>query len=464
MDHRKENGTNIGKRKCLELTRDILNKAREFYIDFFIGHALKFNETESYIDKNGEQKTRKLSAEQLLTWAESMTVPTAAHPDIMDGWNFSEQFPGMPRDYRRSVIKDAIGKVRGYLSNFAKWEASGADKSKPSTPGANNHPTLYKQVIELELELVTRQNCFVEIKVYAGANWEWVRYPFKFSEWQNTRLNDSSWENKSPKLILRPNYVGLHISQEKTIKAKKVKESKEDPHLVTVGVDLNVKNLAVVTVREDGKIIETAFIKDEGLDQHRYQHMKQVYEHQWQSGKPVKGEHSDTKLWDHIVRTNDDFAHKASRTIVDICAKYPGCVLIFEKLRKIKRVRGQSKCHRANRKKANQVRGKIFEYSKAKAYGIGVVTLEVNPHGTSQYCSHCGQKGGRFSFENGKLVKCAWGKLFYCEHCHYEANADFNASVNMHHSFYNEGHWERKVKEPSKQAAKTPCSATRRAG
>jgi len=134
--------------------------------------------------------------------------------------------------------------------------------------------------------------------------------------------------------------------------------------LVTVAVDLNVKNLVVITVRRQGKIIKTEFITDNGLDQHRYRHMRVVSRHQWQFEKPVKGERSDVDLWAHIQRTNDDFAHKVSRAIVDICEQYPGCVLIFERLRKIIPKKGQSKSWRMDRKKANQLRGKIFEYRK----------------------------------------------------------------------------------------------------
>jgi putative transposase len=95
-----------------------------------------------------------------------------------------------------------------------------------------------------------------------------------------------------------------------------------------------------------------------------------------------------------------------------------------------------------NRKRANQLRGKINQYAKQKAYAGGTVTVEVNPHGTSQYCSRCGQKGERFSYQNGKRIKLKWGKLFWCPHCSYEVNADYNGSVNVHHSFFNQWHWQ----------------------
>jgi len=275
----------------------VLTAARAFYIDFFLAHAGKLAERViSYSEEHLEMRERLISAHELLSWAESCTVETAAHPHPWTGWNFTQRFAGMPFAYRRSVIKDAIGKVRSYLSNHANWEKSG----------------------------------------------------------------------------------------------KK----------------------------------------------------------QWQSGRPVKGEHSNQQLWRHVDRLNDDAAHKVARRIAQVCANYPGCILLFERLRQIKPGKG-SRSRRMNRRRANQLRGKINQQAKDKAYLHQAVTVEVNAHGTSQYCSRCGAKGERFSYQNGQRIAVKWGKLFFYPVCHYEANADFNASVNVHHSFYREWHWQpRTAKAP----------------
>jgi IS605 OrfB family transposase len=223
-----------------------------------------------------------------------------------------------------------------------------------------------------------------------------VNYPVKCSRYFQQRLSEEAWEHKSPILLLRAHSAELHFPQTKEIAAKKVKESKLDPDLVTVAVDLNVKNLAVITVRQHGTIIETVFITDHGLDQQRYRHLKRIAKKQWQAGKPVKSEHSSKLLWQHVRRMNEDATHKVARSIVSVCARYPGCVLLFERLRKI-RAKGGSKSRRTNRKQANQLRGKINQKAREKAFVEGVVTVEVNPHGTSQYCSRCGLKGERCS-------------------------------------------------------------------
>jgi transposase len=281
--------------------------------------------------------------------------------------------------------------------------------------------------------------------VYTGESWTWANYPVSSSRYFEHRRSDPTWQLQSPRLVLGRTEASLHFSQTKEVKAKKVKESKRDPDLVTVAVDLNVKQLAVITVRQHGKIIETVFVPDRGLDQHRYRHLKGVSRKQWLSGKPVKGEHSSRQLWCHIRRMNTDAAHKTARAIARVCAKYPGCVLLFERLRKIK-AREASKSRRLNRKQANQLRGQINQRTREKAYAQATVTVEVNPHGTSQYCARCGAKGQRFSLRAGKRTSSGGGKLFCCPVCHYEVQADFNASVNIHHAFFGEFHWQPRPK------------------
>ena len=446
LDKRDQGGANRDKRALLDATAQVLTQARTFYIDFFLAHADKLAERVAYYsEKHLEMRERAISANELLTWAEACSVATKEHPHPWPGWNFTEAFPNMPFVYRRSVIKDAIGKVRSYLSNYGNWEKSGQKKGRPGLPGGTNHPTLYEGACSLELDGLDRCKTFVRLKVYTGQSWKWVNYPVKYSRYFEQRRTEPGWEEHSPKLVLGKHAASLHFSQTKEIRAKKIIESKRSPDLVTVGVDLNVKNLAVITVRQRAAIIESVFVTDHGLDQHRYRHLKRIAKKQWQSGKPVKEEHSAQQLWRHVRRMNEDAAQKGARIIAQVCAKYPGCVLLFERLRKIK-PKGASKSRRMNRKQANQLRGKITRYAREKAYTSGTVTAEVNPHGTSQYCSRCGSRGERFSLRDGKRIQVKWGKLFCCPVCQYEANADWNASVNVHHSFFGELHWQPRLK------------------
>ncbi len=439
---RDQGGANQGKHRCLVETVAILDAARQFYLDFFLAHPEKLMERVEVISKKtGEVREGLISSDKLLTWAEFQTVETREHPTPLASWNFSRQFPDFPNRYRRSVIKDVIGKVRGYLTTLLKWQSSGKEKGKPGVPTASNHPTLYAGTFTLELDALDLRKSFVRLKVYTGSEWVWVHYPTFYNRYFEQRRAESGWETESSKLILGKQSAAIHFLQSKTITAKKIVESKRDPDLVTVAVDLNVKQLAVITVRQHGVIQETRFVSDQGLDHHRYHHLGRIAKKQWQSGQAVKGERSNQQLWQHIRRQNTDAAHKTARAIAEVCEKYPGCVLLFECLRKIK-PSGGSKSRRLNRKQANQLKGKINQLAKEKAYAIGVVSVEVNPHGTSQYCARCGSKGVRFTYQAGQRVTGKGGKLFFCPACHYECHADFNASCNVHHSFFREFHWQ----------------------
>jgi len=112
LGKRDQGGANAGKQAALTATVEVLETARAFYLDFFLAHADKLAERVVYYsEKHLEMRERAISANELLTWAESCRVSTKDHPHPWAGWNFSERFPDLPFAYRRSVIKDAIGRA-----------------------------------------------------------------------------------------------------------------------------------------------------------------------------------------------------------------------------------------------------------------------------------------------------------------------------------------------------------------
>src|SRR5215472_8590447 len=153
LSPRDQGGSNTGKRAYLEETVTLLNSARRFYLEFFLAHPDTLREQVKVTSsQTGAVTDRLISADKLLTWAEFHTVATDVHPEPLPAWNFSQAFPEMPNRYRRSVIKDCIGKARGYLTTLEHWDQSGKPKGKPGRPTAANHPTLYAGTFLLELE------------------------------------------------------------------------------------------------------------------------------------------------------------------------------------------------------------------------------------------------------------------------------------------------------------------------
>src|SRR5215472_4640448 len=216
-----QGGANQGKRRYLEETVTILDAARQFYLDFFLAHPDKLMKRVEVISKKtGEVSVGLISSDKLLTWAEFHTVETREHPTPLASWNFSRQFPDFPNRYRRSVIKDVIGKARGYLTTLLKWQGSGKKKGKPGIPTASNHPTLYAGTFSLALDALDLRKSFVRLKVYTGSQWAWVHYPTVYNRYFEQRRAESGWETESPKLILHKQEAAIHCLQTKTITAK----------------------------------------------------------------------------------------------------------------------------------------------------------------------------------------------------------------------------------------------------
>src|SRR5579862_1965507 len=203
LSAREQGGANIRKRAYLDETVALLNTARRFYLAFFLAHPGKLLEQVGVRSAQTRAVTKRLiSADKLLSWAEEHTVATPAHPDPRAAWNFSQAFPDLPNRYRRSVIKDCIGKARGYLTAFQNWQRSGARKGKPGFPTAANHPTLYTGTFTLELDGLDLRQSFVRLKVYNGTEWVWVNYPTRYSRYFEQRRREAGWEQESPRLVL----------------------------------------------------------------------------------------------------------------------------------------------------------------------------------------------------------------------------------------------------------------------
>jgi IS605 OrfB family transposase len=316
----------------------------------------------------------------------------------------------------------------------------------PKPPKARNLPTFYKGTYQFQIkaavalprlidnpqiELFDIKNQFVRLKVYDGTNWIWKNYPVCLGSKQEKQLNDPSWSSGSPTLVPKRTKRGiewyLHIPLVKQVDVKPIKEQKkENPNLTTLAVDLGLRHLAVVTVRKGGKIVAVSFFRGEEVEAHKLQHLQKVFRKQQKSGKPVRGERSNKELWRHIKAANLSVAHNLTREIVLLAQKNEVKVIVIEHLHKFQPCRGLHRTKKLNRKLTYWLKGQIEEQLRYKAFAEGILVKSVNPAFTSRICQRCGGFGERFSHKS----------LFRCRFCGYEANADFNASVNLHKVFW----------------------------
>jgi IS605 OrfB family transposase len=76
-----------------------------------------------------------------------------------------------------------------------------------------------------------------------------------------------------------------------------------------------------------------------------------------------------------------------SRRIVEFALAHGASIIVFEHLGKFKPERG--KCSRySNSKRSYWLRGRIFRYSRYKAWELGILTCRINPRDTSRLCGN----------------------------------------------------------------------------
>jgi transposase len=252
-----------------------------------------------------------------------------------------------------------------------------------------------------------------------------------------------------------------------TTKSGKAKKNRTLPKgLVTCAIDLGVRNLGFITVAEvgaekkhlthrDARVLRSRNIHLDGGPtlSEIGSHKREIHRLRRLRGKPVKGEFSHKKLQQHIADMGTDRFKKAARAIVNYALNVEGAkdgkgkvfpradVILLEKLAGFipdaERERG------INRALVSWNRGQLVQRIQEVAADAGFKgrVFEVHPAGTSQCCSRCGALGRRYSIvrerDTGKPV-IKFGsveKLFACAGCDYRANADHNASVNLHHVF-----------------------------
>ena len=174
-----------------------------------------------------------------------------------------------------------------------------------------------------------------------------------------------------------------------------------------LGIDLGICNIAVDSKGEffsGNKISE--------IKQRRNKHKASLQSKGTKSAKRRLKKVAD-KIRDFVRDTN----HCISKHIVEK-AKALGYGIALEELTKIKKTVRKSFRERFNSWSFYELRT-FIEY-KAQLAGIPVVC--VDPRYTSQMCSHC----GFISKKNRKTQSD-----FVCQSCNFEANADFNAAINI---------------------------------
>ena len=416
--------------KATVTIRQTINSRSEVQSYFAMNQAL-FNRVASfYFDViQAHSKILDLSNKEALTALEKLTHATEINPyPVMPLTEVQEDIPAM---FRRAAINAALGSARSFYSHLARWqkhkakaEAKGKKfHERPPVPPRtwNKSATLYAGMWK---ERVGSSIC---IKVWTGSCWSWIRMHI------TGRSIPDGFDLCSPQLVHRGGRWYLHTPIEKKIKnpLKIEKQIKTISNTRICAVDLNLDGpLAVCTIRDvEGSTLATKFIgSGQRVNGFRKLHLGRIARKRSQTGIIEQGVQDNADLWNKIRNYDDSLSHLVSARIVQFAQEHGASILVFEHLGNLKPEKGKYS-KRGNSKRAFWMKGRIFKYTKYKAYNVGVLTSRVSPWNTSCTCARCGAPVARYCEGQEPKGYTQGAPLVYCATCGMKGNSDRNASL-----------------------------------
>jgi putative transposase len=206
-----------------------------------------------------------------------------------------------------------------------------------------------------------------------------------------------------------------------------------NPETKICAIDLNLDgHIAVCTVQTaEGTILATKFIGGgKEISGFRKRQLGRIARNRRKTGIIAEGEQDNADLCRKVRYRDDSFAHLISRRIVDFAQEQGATILVFEHLGKLRPEKGKYS-KRGNSKRAYWMKGRIFVYSKYKAWEEGILTSRINPRNTSRECARCGGLVVRYAEGQPAEGYTSGAPLVLCPDCSMRGNADRNASLKI---------------------------------
>jgi len=375
----------------------------------------------------------KLGSMDAMRALEQLTHATDKHPHPV--MPLSEVCPDVPAMFRRAAINAALGSAKSFYGNLKRWrtrkekaEARGKQfTDRPPVP-----PRTWKKSVSFYAG-VWRQRTenSILLKVWTGSCWSWVKVRI------SGRELPEGYALGSPQLIQHGKEWRLHTPIEKAFEAPlKVEEQvKNQAETKICAVDLNLgEQIAVCTVQNaEGTILATRFLGGgDAITGFRKRQLGRIAQNRRKTGITALGEQDNVARFQKLRNRNDDEAHRISRRIVQFAVAQGASIIVFEHLGNLKPEKGKYS-RRGNMKRAYWMKGRIFRYTKYKAWHERIITSRVNPRNTSRQCARCGGSVIRYA-------ACGWhpqsgytvgAPLVLCPVCQMRGHADRNASLNI---------------------------------
>jgi putative transposase len=434
------------------------------YTEYFAANQALFNRVVAfYFDCiQAHEGVLDLANQEALTALEKLTHATSKNrfPLLPD----TAIAPDTPAYFRRAAINAALGSARSFSSSLKKWRArKEKHEAKQSRKGRKKRPFRERPPVPPRSwnksapfyagQWKERRDHSILLKVWTGSCWSWLKV--------RTLSRDlpDGFEMGSPQLVRKGEKFWLHTPIEKKFEppAKIVEQiTLADTRICAVDLNLD-EHLAVCSVQTvEGTILATSFI-GEGTEIAGFRKLLlgRIARNRSQTGIIAQGEQDNADLWRKIRHVDEHIAHLVSARIVQFAQAHQASILVFEHLSNLKPEKG-TYSRRGNTKRAYWMKGRIFRYSKYKAWNAGgIITSRVNPRNTSSECHRCHATVMRYNQGQPTEGYTPGAALVYCPQCQMRGHADRNASLKIGQRLLE------RYTEPFKEK---PHTAVRRAG
>ena len=232
-----------------------------------------------------------------------------------------------------------------------------------------------------------------------------VEVKYVLGDYQRSYLDDDEYERRMGTLHYREDEDAFYLH---IVVMKEVEE--RDGNRV-LGVDLNLKNVAVTSTGEfyDGGELLWG-------QNHYFRVRRSLQDKGTRSAKQTLRQVSGRE-----TRFVLDRLHTISRRLVEEARSHDCSYIAVERLTHI-RDRMDNGNDRIKRQMHNWAFRELQEMVAYKAAGYGIRVEDVNPAFSSQTCSKCGHQSSTNRHPDG------W---FTCNECGYELDGDYNAAKNI---------------------------------
>jgi putative transposase len=402
------------------------------HADWFAANQALFNRVTAFYFEviQAHENILTLRTKEALTALELLTHTTSSHPNpVMPLSEICEDIPAM---FRRAAINAALGSAKSFYGNLKRWRTCKAKveaKGKTFTDRPPVPPRTWNKSVPFYAGLWRERTAkSIVLKVWTGTCWSWIKVRISGRELPTGHAIGS------PQLIRHGKEWWLHTPLEKAFDApQKVEEQVKAPTPITIcAVDLGLsEHIAVCSVQNaEGTTLATRFIGGgDMVSGFRKCVLGRIARNRHKTGLIAIGEQENAPLSHKLRNRNDSEAHRISRRIVQFAHGWGASIIVFEHLGNLKPEKGKYS-RRGNLKRAYWMKGRIFRYTKYKAWAERIITSRVSPRNTSRDCARCGEKVIRYNQgwhpQEGYTVGAP---LVRCPACHMRGHADRNASI-----------------------------------